>query len=102
MLADFLLSHAIVSLDEVHQVAIVLTKLSLTLLQCAVSSLELDLQLFYLFIDSIAGKLSKEHLFFLIDELIDVLSSLLFGELYTGASNMHGLIDSSAALFTVT
>jgi len=46
-----------------------------------------------LLIDRVVGELSEEHFFLLVNELIHVLSTLLFGELDSAPSDVHGFVD---------
>ena len=46
-----------------------------------------------LLIDRVVGELSEEHFFLLVNELVHVLSALLFGELNSAPSDVHGFVD---------
>ena len=100
LLLDFLLTHHIVSLDKQHKVTVVFIELFSTEQLSLISSLTLHFKLLDFLVHRVACKLSKEHLFLLVNEFIDVLSSLVLRELHTRSCNMHGLIDSRIGLLT--
>ena len=58
-----------------------------------VPALLLFFKLLDLLLNSVVGKLGEEHLLFLVDEFIGVLSTLLLGELDAASSNMHGSVN---------
>ena len=94
----FGLSLRVVTLNEKHQISCVLFKLSLGQEKSLITTLELGLKLFNFLTDCVISELGQEHLLLLIDEFVDVLSTLLLGELNTGARNVHGLVDCGMAL----
>ena len=57
------------------------------------AALLLFLKLRDLLVHGVISEFSQEHLFLLIDELIDILGALLFWELHAASCNMHGLMN---------
>ena len=88
-----LFAERLVFANIVLQVHLVIFKLLGTINERLLASLLLFFQFSDLLIHRVVGELSQEHLFLLIDELVDILGSLLLRELHTAPGDMHGLMD---------
>ena len=58
-----------------------------------VAALLFVLQLLDFLLHCVVGQLCQEHFLLLVNELVCILSPVLFGELHTTASNVHGFVD---------
>ena len=90
---DLLLGGLIILIDEINELAMILLKLRLWVEQSILLSASLLLEPLNFLLDSIVGELNEEHLFLLIDELSDVLRSLLPWKLNPRFGDVHCWTD---------
>lgn len=89
----FLLPQELVFANIVLKVCLVIFELFGTVNERLMTPLLLFFQLLDLLIHRVIGKFCKEHFFFLVDELIDILGALFSWELDATPSDVHCLMN---------
>ena len=93
LLLFLLLSKSSILANVVLQICLVISKLFGTIDERLFSAFLFFFKLSDFLIDRVISELSKEHFLLLVDELVDILSTLLFGELDTTSSDVHSLMN---------
>ena len=93
LLFFFLFTEGLVFAYIVLQVGLVVLELLCTINKGLVAALLLFFKLCNLLVHGVVGEFGEEHLFLLIDELVDILSTLLSWELHSTPGNVHCLVD---------
>ena len=93
LLLFFFLSQKLVFADIVLKVCLIVFELFCTINERLMAPLLLFFQLLDLLIHSVIGKFGKEHFFFLVDELIDILGALFSWELDATPCDVHCLMN---------
>ena len=101
LLLLLLLLELVVETDERNEVHVIFLQLLLGHVQGMVAALLFELEVFDFFIDGVVCKLGQEHFLLLVDELVDVLTSVLFRVLEAGASDVHGGTDDASLALVV-
>lgn len=93
LLVFFFLTKGLVFANVVLQVSLVVLELLGTVDERLMAALLLFFKLFDLLIHRVICQFSQEHLFLLIDELVDILRPLFSWELHSAPSNVHSFMD---------
>jgi hypothetical protein len=88
-----MVSLLLVSHDELNEFILILSKLITRIFESKGLVLFLDVNVFDFLLDGVVRELYKKHFFLLVDELTNVLGTLLSGKLHSRFSNLHCSTD---------